>query len=139
LNYYYLNLELLLSNCYCLDIGLLLSNFLSLALGQTPKCWFSFLFLRQQSKLSRSSPLPFLYTKSAIKKKKIQEHIFFLCIYCVKIKNSTRTLPYDFMFNNSKGCKNRNFCLIYVAETNQEKIKKQKTQIERYNLWLDLL
>jgi hypothetical protein len=26
-----------------------------------------------------------------------------------------------------------------VAETNQEKIKKQKTQIEGYNLWLDQL
>jgi len=31
------------------------------------------------------------------------------------------------------------FFLINVAETNQEKIKKQKTQIEGYNLWLDLL
>jgi len=124
LNCYYLNLELLLSNCYCLDIGLLLSNFLSLALGQTPECWF---FFRQQSKFSKSSPPLFLYTKSAIKKKKIQEHTFVLCIYCGKIKNSTRTLPYDFVFNNSKGCKNPNFCLIYVAEINQEKIKKQKT------------
>jgi hypothetical protein len=42
-------------------------------------------------------------------------------------------------FNNSRGCKNHNFFLIYVAQTNQEKIKKQKTQIEGYNLWLDLL
>jgi len=44
------------------------------------------------------------------------------------------------MFNNSRGCKNPIF-LYNVAESNQErkKIKKQKTQIEGHNLWLDLL
>jgi hypothetical protein len=64
----------------------------------------------------------FLYTNSAIKEK-IQEQTTFLCIYCGKIKNSIGTLPYDFALNNSRGFKNPNLFLIYVAETNQEKIK----------------
>ena len=80
----------------------------------------------------------FLYTNLAIKKKNSGTHIFYVyiaarsriqqehyfMILCSTIQEDARTLI---------------FFLINVAETNQEKIKKQKTQIEGYNLWLDLL
>jgi hypothetical protein len=135
LNCYYLNLELLLSNCYCLDIELLLSNFLSLSLAKLQNVDFFFL---QQSKFSRSSPPHFLYTKSAIKKKKLKNtHLFYvyiaarsriqqehyLMILCSTIQKDARTL-------------------IFVQYMWLKLIKKKsrnKRQIERYNLWLDLL
>ena len=55
-----------------------MTNFLSLALDQTPKCWFSSFFLRQQSKFSRSNPF-FIPIRQS--RKKIQEHTFFY-VYC---------------------------------------------------------
>jgi hypothetical protein len=62
----------------------------------------------------------FIYIPIQQSRKKIQEHTLFYVYIVARSKNSTRTLPYDFVFNNSRGCKNPNLFLIYVAETNQE-------------------
>jgi hypothetical protein len=83
-----------------------MTNFLSLALGQTVECWFFSLFLRQQSKFSRSSPLffvyqfnnqekkfkntLFLYVYIAARSRIQQEH--YLMILCSTIQEDARTL-----------------------------------------------
>jgi len=86
--------------------------------------FFSFFFLATTIKIFKIKPFFFIPIWQS--RRKIQEHTF-LCIYCSKIKNSTRTLPYDFVFNNSKGYKN-SFFLIYMAENNQEKKTNQETK-----------
>jgi hypothetical protein len=74
-----------------------MTKFLSLALGQNFKMliFFSLFYGNNQNFQDQAPLFFFLYTNSAIKKKNSRTH-FFLCIYYGKIKNSTRTLPYDF-------------------------------------------
>jgi hypothetical protein len=97
-----------------------MTNFLSIALGQTLECWFCSFFFVATITIFKIKP-SFLYIyQFNNQEKKIQEHTLFYIYIVARSKNSTRTLPYDFVFNNSRGCKNPNLFLIYVAETNQE-------------------
>jgi len=76
-----------------------------------------FFFLRQQSKFSRSSPFFFVY-QFGNQEEKIKNTLFY--VYIAARSRIQQEHGYDFVFNNSRGCKNPNFFLIYVAEINQE-------------------
>jgi hypothetical protein len=76
-----------------------------------------FLFVYQFNNQEKNSITHLFYVYIVARSRIQQEH--YLMILCSTIQEDARTLI---------------FFLINVAETNQEKIKKQKTQIEGYNL-----